>query len=221
MNTSPVSRSMIFVDAPMNTPIEMTEPSSTTTPSATSERAPMKTLSSIITGPACKGSKTPPIPTPPEIWQFFPICAQEPTVLHVSIIVPSSTYAPTLIKLGSSTTPFATYAEWRTTQSGTARNPAFSKSFSLQPLNLLSTLSYQPPLSAPPEIARFAFKRKESNTAFLSHWFTSHLPVLILSAMRNCPESSNPSAVSTALRTSPFVAGLKSARVSHAWSIMS
>ena len=72
----------------MNTPMDSTEPSRTITPSATSERAPMKQLSSMITGDACSGSSTPPMPAPPEIWQFLPICAQEPTVAQVSIIVP-------------------------------------------------------------------------------------------------------------------------------------
>ena len=82
---------MIRVDAPMKTPMESTEPSRTTTPSATSERAPMKQLSSMITGPACSGSSTPPMPAPPEMWQFLPICAQEPTVAQVSTMVPEST----------------------------------------------------------------------------------------------------------------------------------
>ncbi len=48
----------------------------------------MKQLSSMITGPACSGSSTPPMPAPPEMWQFLPICAQEPTVAQVSIMVP-------------------------------------------------------------------------------------------------------------------------------------
>ena len=51
----------------------------------------MKQLSSMITGPACSGSSTPPMPTPPEMWQFLPICAQEPTVAQVSTMVPEST----------------------------------------------------------------------------------------------------------------------------------
>jgi hypothetical protein len=51
----------------------------------------MKQLSSMMTGPACSGSRTPPMPTPPEMWTFLPICAQEPTVTQVSTIVPSST----------------------------------------------------------------------------------------------------------------------------------
>ena len=75
----------------MKTPIDSTEPVRTITPSATSERAPTKQLSSMITGPACNGSSTPPMPAPPEMWQFLPICAQEPTVAQVSIIVPEST----------------------------------------------------------------------------------------------------------------------------------
>src|ERR1700722_14006767 len=62
----------------MKTPIEMTAPDSTTTPSTISERAPIKQLSSMMVGPACKGSNTPPIPTPPDKCTFLPICAQEP-----------------------------------------------------------------------------------------------------------------------------------------------
>ena len=88
---SPVSRSTIFVDFPMKTPIPRTEPSRIIHPSTTSERAPMKQLSSIIVGPACMGSNTPPIPTPPDRCTFFPIWAQLPTVAHVSTIVPVST----------------------------------------------------------------------------------------------------------------------------------
>src|SRR3954465_9180965 len=50
---------------PRNTPMEMTLFSSTITPSTTSERAPTKQLSSMITGFACTGSRTPPLPPPP------------------------------------------------------------------------------------------------------------------------------------------------------------
>ena len=78
----------------MNTPIEITQPSSTITPSTTSERAPIKQLSPIMVGFACNGSNTPPIPTPPDKCTFLPICAHEPTVAHVSTMVPSPTYAP-------------------------------------------------------------------------------------------------------------------------------
>ena len=75
----------------MYTPIEITEFSSTITPSTISERAPMKQLSSMMVGLACSGSSTPPMPTPPDRWTFLPIWAQEPTVAQVSTIVPSST----------------------------------------------------------------------------------------------------------------------------------
>jgi len=63
--TSPELLSKIGVDAVRNTPIEITEPSLTITPSATSDLAPIKQLSSMITGLACNGSNTPPIPAPP------------------------------------------------------------------------------------------------------------------------------------------------------------
>ena len=75
----------------MKTPMPSTEPSRTMQPSTTSERAPMKQLSSMIVGPACIGSSTPPMPTPPERCTCRPICAQEPTVAQVSTIVPSPT----------------------------------------------------------------------------------------------------------------------------------
>ena len=69
-------------------------PSSTITPSATSERAPMKQLSSMMTGLACRGSSTPPMPAPPEICTLAPIWAQLPTVAQVSTMVPLPTRAP-------------------------------------------------------------------------------------------------------------------------------
>jgi hypothetical protein len=42
--------------------MDSTEPSRTITPSTTSERAPMKQLSSMMVGLACRGSSTPPMP---------------------------------------------------------------------------------------------------------------------------------------------------------------
>ena len=127
----------------MKTPIEITEPWPTTTPSTTSERAPMKQSSSMIVGPACSGSRTPPMPTPPERWTFLPIWAQEPTVAQVSTMVPVSTRAPRLTKEGISTTFGAMKAERRTTQPGTARKPALSNSWAPQPSNFEGTLSHQ------------------------------------------------------------------------------
>src|SRR6478735_4347897 len=146
----------------MKTPMESTEPVRTTTPSATSERAPMKQLSSMITGPACSGSSTPPMPAPPEMWQFLPICAQEPTVAQVSTMVPEPTYAPRLTKDGISTTPGAMKAERRTTQPGTARKPAFLNFAAVQPLNLESTLSHHTALPGPPATTLMSLRRNES-----------------------------------------------------------
>jgi hypothetical protein len=71
--------------------MEITEPSSTITPSTTSDLAPMKQLSSMMVGAACSGSSTPPMPTPPDRCTFLPICAQEPTVAQVSTMLPLST----------------------------------------------------------------------------------------------------------------------------------
>src|SRR5258706_535480 len=84
---SPVSRSTILVEAPRNTPIASTAPLRTITPSATSERAPMKQSSSTMTGSACSGSSTPPMPTPPDMCTRLPICAQEPTVEQVERVI--------------------------------------------------------------------------------------------------------------------------------------
>ncbi len=50
----------------------------------------------MMTGAACGGSSTPPIPTPPERWTLAPIWAHDPTVAHVSTIVPVPTRAPML-----------------------------------------------------------------------------------------------------------------------------
>src|SRR4051812_17088483 len=127
----------------MNTPIDNTDPSPTTTPSTTSDRAPTKQLSSMMVGDACSGSSTPPIPTPPERWTFLPICAHDPTLAQVSTIVPESTRAPMFTNDGIKIAPGATYAPRRTTAPGTARKPARVKSLSVQAANLGGTLSHQ------------------------------------------------------------------------------
>src|SRR6202012_4818108 len=168
MKISPVARSMILVEAPMNTPIDSTAPRSTTTPSATSDRAPMKQSSSMITGLACSGSSTPPIPTPPDRWQLAPIWAQLPTVAQVSTMVFLPTQAPTLTKLGINTAPGAMNADFRTTAPGTARNPASLNRFSPQPANFIGTLS-QTGAPPGPSMADESTSRNDSSTAFFSH----------------------------------------------------
>ena len=50
-------------------------------------RLPIRQSSSTITGAACGGSSTPPMPTPPERCTLAPIWAHDPTVAQVSTIV--------------------------------------------------------------------------------------------------------------------------------------
>ena len=83
--------SIIGVEAVIVTFAPRTAPFLILTPSTIIDREPIKAPSSITTGIAPGGSKTPPIPTPPERCTFFPICAQDPTVAHVSTIVPDPT----------------------------------------------------------------------------------------------------------------------------------
>ena len=52
--------------------------------------------SPTMTGAACGGSSTPPMPTPPDRCTRSPICAHEPTVAQVSTIVSAPTRAPML-----------------------------------------------------------------------------------------------------------------------------
>jgi hypothetical protein len=47
------------------------------------------------------------MPAPPEMWQFLPIWAQDPTVAQVSTMVPVATWAPRLTKHGMRMTPGA------------------------------------------------------------------------------------------------------------------
>ena len=69
-----------------------------------------------------------------------------------------------------------------------------------------------------------SLRRKESRTAFFSHWLTAQAsgPVLpaILWATRAAPVSSRFSASLTASRTSPVVAGVTLARSSKAASMI-
>ncbi len=88
----------------------------------------MKQLSSMMTGLACSGSSTPPMPTPPDRCTFLPICAHEPTVAQVSTMVPSSTYAPMFTYEGISTAFLPMNEPRRATAGGTTRKPPRAKS---------------------------------------------------------------------------------------------
>src|SRR5580692_968362 len=107
VSSAPVSTSMTWVVLVRIEPAPSTAPSRTRAPSTTIDREPIMHSSSTPTGTAFCGSRTPPTPTPPERWTFFPIWAQDPTVAQVSTIVPSSTYAPTLTNEGIKTVPGA------------------------------------------------------------------------------------------------------------------
>ena len=88
------------------------------------QREPIIVSSPIMTGAACGGSSTPPIPTPPERWTRSPICAHEPTVAQVSTIVSAPTRAPMFTYDGIITTPGARWAPQRAEAPGTTRTPA-------------------------------------------------------------------------------------------------
>ena len=95
-------------------------------------------------------------------------------------------------------------------QPGTARKPAARKALSSQPANFDGTLSHQAAPPGPPAISALSLRRKESSTAFFSHWLTFQelgpVAPAIFSATRALPLSSRSSARSTASRTSPVVA---------------
>ena len=96
---------MIGIDADSTTFGAITAPAPMRTPSTMTAREPMKAPSSMITGAACGGSSTPPMPTPPARWTSAPICAHEPTVAQVSTIVRGPTQAPMFTYPGISTQP--------------------------------------------------------------------------------------------------------------------
>ena len=77
-----------------------TAPRFTMVPSYTPQFPPTSTSSSMITGIAPTGSSTPPICAAAEMWQCLPTCAQLPTSACESTMVPSPTYAPTLMNIG-------------------------------------------------------------------------------------------------------------------------
>ena len=77
-------------------PAPRTAPRPTRAPSVTMQRLPIMASSSTITGTAFGGSRTPPMPTPPDRWTLAPIWAQEPTVAQVSTMESAPTRAPML-----------------------------------------------------------------------------------------------------------------------------
>ena len=127
MRVSDPLTSRIGEDPVKVTPAPRTTPCSRCTPSTTIQREPTKQSSSTMTGLACTGSNTPPIPTPPLRCTLRPICAQEPTVAQVSTMVPDPTRAPTLMNEGITMQSFSTKALYRITAGGTTRIPEAAK----------------------------------------------------------------------------------------------
>ena len=78
LSSSPVSASITGIDPVRIAPAPSTTPLPTRAPSATMQREPIIVSSPMITGAACGGSSTPPMPTPPERCTRSPICAHEP-----------------------------------------------------------------------------------------------------------------------------------------------
>src|SRR6266542_323343 len=104
------TRSNTGVEPVSTVPAASTARSRTIVPSYTPQPPPTSTSSSMITGTAPTGSSTPPIWAAAERCTRFPICAHEPTSAWLSIMVPSSTYAPTFTNTGGMhTTPQATW----------------------------------------------------------------------------------------------------------------
>ena len=95
-SSSPVSASITGIDPVRMQPAPSTTPLPTRAPSATMQREPIMLSSPTMTGAACGGSSTPPMPTPPDRCTRSPICAHEPTVAQVSTIESAPTRAPML-----------------------------------------------------------------------------------------------------------------------------
>src|SRR3546814_7973098 len=82
--------------------------------------------------------------------------------------------------------------------------------------NFDDTLSHQGAPPGPPSISAISLRRKDSSTAFLSHWLTCHAPPASRAATRRLPSSSPASAASTASRTGPRVVTPSVSRASQA-----
>ena len=132
---------------------------------------------------------------------------------QVSIMVPSPTRAPTLTKLGISTTPLAMKAERRTIAPGTARKPAAAKAlFVPARRNLESTLSHQDRATRRVGDDLHVVQPERQQHGFLQPLM--HLPCRRRSFRppRSEPSSSPASAVSTASRASPLLVDTQGCR---------
>ena len=178
----------------MKTPIDSTEPSPTTTPSTTSERAPMKQLSSMMVGFGL---------------QRLEHAADADAAREVAVLADLRAGADrrpgvdhrALVDIGAEIDEgrhqhdarrdigrVADDAVRHGAEAGLPRTPAAP-----QPSNFDGTLSHQDGSPGPPLITAIGLSRNESSTAFLSHWLTVQ-PSAPFSATRTLPWSSSASA---------------------------
>ena len=141
----------------------------------------MKQSSSMITGSACSGSSTPPMPAPPEMCTFLPIWAQLPTVAQVSTMVP-------LLDIGAEIDEAGHQHDVRRDVGGVphdaARHRAKARARELvgAPAGELGGHLVPPAGAARPALDRAPAgrRRNDSSTAFFSHWWTCQRAVDLL-----------------------------------------
>src|SRR5262249_10689692 len=129
---------------------------------------PTSTSSSTITGSAPTGSSTPPIWLAAEMWQCAPICAQLPISACESTMVPSPTYAPTLMYIGGMQVTF-----WpRYAPSRTLDPPGTMRMFFSGPNCCTGYVLLSRKLSVATDISTFAPMRNPSRMPFFTHALT-------------------------------------------------
>src|SRR6476661_6075702 len=107
----------------------------------------------------------------------------------------------------------------RATAGGTTRTPVAAISSGDRCANLVCTLSKK--ASSPDFISALSFRRNDSSTAFLIHWWTVHWPTPSRVATRRWPLFSSAMTCSTASATSFGAEAAESwARLSHAVSMI-
>ena len=174
----------------------------------------MKQSSSMITGSACSGSSTPPMPTPPERWHVLADLRagadRGPGVDHGA-----------LVDIGADIHEARHQHDARRDVGRAAHDGAghgaeagFLEAV-LAPAGELQRHLVVPGAGGACPSARNRSGGSDSSTAFFSHWLTFQPPAPSGSATRAWPESSASSAASTAARSDPPVAEVTRSRTSH------
>src|SRR5947209_1772040 len=141
----------------------------------------------MTTGTAPTGSSTPPTCAAADRCTRLPTWAHEPTRAWLSIIVPSSTYAPALTYIGGMhTTPGARYAPSRTLEPpGTMRTPSITVVGRTGYVSLSKKRSV-----ACADMSASAPMRKPTSMPRLTQELTLHAPDVSRSAARTSPRLS-------------------------------